>query len=48
MRDRLQRTPDGWKISQRFIGGSTTNTALTPPDRSAAAFAGVMPVLAQA
>jgi hypothetical protein len=43
MRDRLRRTADGWKISERYIGGSTTNRKLTPPDVSASAFAAFMP-----
>lgn len=47
MRDRLQRTPNGWKISERYIGGSTTNERLTPADTSARAFAGLMPVVAK-
>ena len=45
MRDRLVRTADGWKIAKRYIGGSTTNAALTPVDTSAAAFERLMPVL---
>lgn len=45
MRDRLVRTADGWKIFERYIGGSTTNEALTPADTSAAAFERLMPVL---
>jgi hypothetical protein len=35
MRDRLRRTATGWKIIERYIGGSTTNDKLTPPDTSA-------------
>lgn len=45
MRDRLRRTPDGWKISERYIGGSTTNSLLTPGDTTAGAFIGLMPTL---
>jgi hypothetical protein len=43
MRDRLRRTDAGWKIFERYIGGSTTNRKLTPPDLSASAFAEFMP-----
>lgn len=43
MRDRLRRTPDGWKIIERYIGGSTTNTRLSPADMSAAAAAPFLP-----
>jgi hypothetical protein len=43
MRDRLRRTDSGWKIHERYIGGSTTNNALTPADTTAAAMASYMP-----
>lgn len=45
MRDRLRRTEHGWKISERYIGGSTTNNLHTPADTSASAFTGLMPTL---
>lgn len=45
MRDRLRRTPTGWKIYERYIGGSTTNRVLTPTDTSAAAAAAYLPKL---
>jgi len=45
MRDRLRRTKDGWKIIERYIGGSTTNSRLTPPDTSASSFTDYMPTL---
>jgi hypothetical protein len=31
MIDRLRRTASGWKITERYIGGSTTNSRLDPP-----------------
>lgn len=43
MRDRLRRTAEGWKVHERFIGGSVTNRALTPTDTSAEATAPFMP-----
>lgn len=47
MRDRLRRASDGsWKIFERYIGGSTTNVRLSPPDTSAAAVAPFMPTIA--
>ena len=46
MRDRLRRTAHGWKIFERYIGGSTTNDALTPPDTAASAVADYMPIRA--
>jgi len=43
MRDRLRRTESGWKIYERYIGGSTTNVALTPADTSVSTVALYMP-----
>jgi hypothetical protein len=45
--DRLRRTDTGWKIVERYIGGSTTNNKLTPADISASAFAEFMPKRAE-
>jgi phospholipase C len=45
MRDRLRRSGNNWKIIERYIGGSTTNNALTPKDTAASAFAAFMPIL---
>jgi hypothetical protein len=45
MMDRLRRTPDGWKIIERYIGGSTTNQHLTPKDPHPEHLAPFMPVL---
>lgn len=46
MIDRLRRTPSGeWKIFERYIGGSTTNSRLTPKHTDAAYFAPFMPKL---
>jgi hypothetical protein len=43
MLDRLRTTNDGWKIAERYIGGSTTNRLLTPQDTSAATMAPYLP-----
>ncbi|MGN8000862.1 nuclear transport factor 2 family protein [Sphingomonas trueperi] len=43
MLDRLKKTDQGWKIAERYIGGSTTNMMLTPVDTSAAAVAPYLP-----
>jgi hypothetical protein len=45
MRDRLRKTATGWKIYERYIGGSTTSRALTPADTSATAAAPYLPKL---
>ncbi|MFM0477048.1 nuclear transport factor 2 family protein [Paraburkholderia strydomiana] len=45
MRDRLRKTSTGWKIYERYIGGSITNHALTPVDTSAVAVAPYLPSL---
>lgn len=45
MRDRLVKTPEGWKIWERYIGGSTTNARLNPSDTKASAFVDYMPRL---
>ncbi|MGF6712750.1 ketosteroid isomerase-like protein [Luteibacter sp. W1I16] len=45
MMDRLRRTADGWKIHERYIGGTTTNALLSPADHSAAAAAPFLPEL---
>ncbi|GAB7538244.1 nuclear transport factor 2 family protein [Burkholderia sp. 3C] len=47
MRDRLRRTASGWKIHERYIGGSTTNRAWTPKDTAADAVAPYMPTLGE-
>lgn len=47
MRDRLRKTASGWKIFERYIGGSTTNQRLSPPDSAASAFTDVMPKLSK-
>ncbi len=46
MHDRLRRTPGGWKIHERYIGGSTTNRAWTPKDTAADSVASYLPTLA--
>jgi len=46
MMDRLRRTADGWKIFERYIGGSTTDVRRSPKDHAADAAAPYMPVLA--
>jgi ketosteroid isomerase-like protein len=43
MRDRLVRTPEGWKIRERYIGGSTTNVHLNPVDASVEAISPYLP-----
>ncbi len=43
VRDRLRRTESGWKIYERYIGGSTTNVALTPTDTSVSTLAVHLP-----
>ncbi|WP_434607884.1 nuclear transport factor 2 family protein [Pseudomonas sp. D2-30] len=48
MMDRLRRTEHGWKIFERFIGGSTINTELNPPTTDPAELAAYMPQLKQA
>ncbi|WP_413711732.1 nuclear transport factor 2 family protein [Rhizobium sp. Rhizsp82] len=45
MRDRLIRTESGWKIWERYIGGSTTNKRLSPQDTKAESFKDHMPHL---
>jgi hypothetical protein len=45
MRDRLRKTAAGWRIYERYIGGSTTSRVLTPADTSAAAAAPYLPKL---
>jgi hypothetical protein len=45
MRDRLVKTSEGWKIWERYIGGSTTNSRLSPPDTKAESFTKYMPQL---
>jgi hypothetical protein len=32
MIDRLRRTSDGWKIFERYVGESTVNKTLDPPE----------------
>ncbi len=44
MLDRLRQTDGGWRIEERYIGGSTTNRRLTPQDTSAAAMRPFLPV----
>lgn len=43
MMDRLRRTATGWKISERYIGGSTVNTRLDPTTKDASEIAPYMP-----
>lgn len=43
MVDRLRRTDTGWKITERYIGGSTTNSRLDPPVKSAIEVAPYLP-----
>ncbi|RQR32381.1 nuclear transport factor 2 family protein [Burkholderia sp. Bp9143] len=43
MLDRLRETEDGWRIAERYIGGSTTNRRLTPKDIAAAAIRPFLP-----
>ena len=48
MMDRLRRTEHGWKVFERFIGGSTINTRLNPPTTDPVQLAEYMPQLKQA
>ncbi|MDF2641388.1 MAG: hypothetical protein K0R45_660, partial [Pseudomonas sp.] len=48
MMDRLRRTEHGWKVFERFIGGSAINMRLNPPITDAAQLAKYMPQLKQA
>jgi hypothetical protein len=43
MMDRLRRTDSGWKIIERYIGGSTTNARLDPPVKTASEIAPFLP-----
>jgi hypothetical protein len=43
MLDRLRRTPNGWRIAERYVGGSMTNRALGVVEPSVAAMAPFMP-----
>lgn len=43
MLDRLRATDDGWKIAERYIGGSATNSRFTPKDISRAAMEPFLP-----
>lgn len=43
MLDRLRATDDGWKIAERYIGGSATNARHTPKDISRAAMERFLP-----
>lgn len=45
MRDRLVKTADGWRIWERYIGGSTTNKRLSPSVTDAASFYDFLPRL---
>jgi hypothetical protein len=45
MMDRLRRTEEGWKVFERFIGGSTINTRLNPGTTDPAELAPYMPSL---
>lgn len=45
MLDRLRRTEDGWRIAERYIGGSTTNRRYTPVDTSAETARKYLPAL---
>jgi len=45
MMDRLRRTEDGWKIFERYIGGSAVNVRLNPSVTDAAQLAPMMPKL---
>jgi SnoaL-like domain len=45
MIDRLRRTDSGWKIFERYVGGTTTNDRLTPPRTDPAYFAPYMPTV---
>ncbi|WP_285423817.1 nuclear transport factor 2 family protein [Pseudomonas sp. efr-133-TYG-103a] len=48
MMDRLRRTEDGWKVFERYIGGSTINPRLDPPTTDPAELAPYMPKLKNA
>ena len=43
MMDRLRRTETGWKIIERYIGGSTTNSRLDPSVKQASEVAPYLP-----
>jgi hypothetical protein len=43
MLDRLRATDEGWKITERYIGGSATNTRYTPADISSEAMQPFLP-----
>jgi SnoaL-like protein len=43
MVDRLRRTENGWKIFERYVGGTTTNNRLTPEQTDPAYFSPYMP-----
>ncbi|RDK02258.1 nuclear transport factor 2 family protein [Cupriavidus lacunae] len=43
MLDRLRKTDDGWKIAERYIGGSTFNRRFTPLETSAEAVRQYLP-----
>jgi len=45
MMDRLRWTEDGWKVFERFIGGSTINTRLNPKTTNPVELAPYMPKL---
>lgn len=45
MIDRLRRTESGWKIIERYIGGSTTNSRLNPSTTEPGELAKYMPKL---
>jgi hypothetical protein len=40
---RVRRTDSGWKITERYIDSSTTNTRLDPPVKSAIEIAPYLP-----
>lgn len=48
MMDRLRRTDDGWKVFERFIGGSTINTRFDPVTTDPRELASYMPRLKEA
>lgn len=43
MMDRLRRTEDGWKIFERYIGGSAINVRLNPSTTNTETLAPLMP-----
>jgi hypothetical protein len=47
MLDRLRREGDGWRIHERYVGGSMTNRRLEPGTKDSAALAPFMPKLAE-